>query len=100
MKTETWCFTHRELERPEQCRGDDEFMALLAEEFSELAVLVYRNGECSDRYAGGSVGVPEEVRELAEAEETLYTLDGEDYANVWPAVHVNNDGSFAGFVED
>lgn len=97
MRTERWSFTNRELKHPKTCRADDEFMVLLDEEESELPVIVYRNGEVSNRYADGTVGVIESNRLAANDQETLYTLDGEDSTFEWRDVEVTDEGEFVRF---
>jgi hypothetical protein len=69
---ERWCFTEYELEHPHACRGDDEFCADVGE---ALLVIVLRNGQVTDRWEDGTVGVSPHLQDLADFQEVLYKRD-------------------------
>lgn len=96
---ERWCFTDYELEHPEGCRSDDEFLADLGEE-AELAVVVLRNGQVTDRWEDGTGGVPPFLQDLADCQDTLYKpapRNRQDFlAETWRGVSVKKH-AFAGW---
>jgi len=92
---ERWVFCDDELHRPDTCRGDDLFQALIAE--SEIGILVHRDGTVANRFIDGVVGVPQQWKESADAEETLYRLGHVAYADRWGDVEVTQDGRFICF---
>lgn len=100
MKRERWVFTDKEIDNPKKCRSDDEFVATIPG-ISELGVIVYRNGEVSNRWADGTAGISAKVRELAKDSEELYRLkDGIAVdADTWGDVEVTDDGKFIRFVD-
>ena len=65
-----WFFLNSELKSPKGCAANDEFVAYPMG--SELGVIVYRNGEVSNRWEDGTAGVPEDIRELADDENSLH----------------------------
>lgn len=103
---ERWCFTAYELKHPERCRGDDPFVAMASEQ--ELGVVVRRNGTVLNQWEDGTAGVPDEVQQLADEEETLRKpvyLNTRNLAQNewdeetvgWQDVFVKADGAFGGF---
>ena len=112
---ERWCFTARELadeQVRQQCRGEDEFIASVHD--AELGVLVYRNGEPTNRWEDGTAGVPTDVQIAAGEEDTLVkpisqrrpqaagysamdqwrSAEEDTIADNWRDVEVHDDGSF------
>lgn len=87
---ERWAFLASELDNLQACRADDEFIARPTEE-TELGVIVYRNGQVSNRWEDGTVGISPEVRELADDTESLHSLNGEEIIG-WRDVEVSEDG--------
>jgi hypothetical protein len=88
---ERWAFLPSELDNLQACRAEDEFVASLPLEEMELGVIVYRNGEVSLRWEDGTVGIPPEIRELADEQDTLHSLKGEEICG-WYDVEVSEDG--------
>lgn len=95
--TERWVFTHAELHAilnsydfvPKQ---QDEFVVPVS---VSSDVIVYRNGLASNRYECGTVGLSDEDREMAEAEETYYTPTELEEASFWRDVIVcDEDNTF------
>lgn len=86
-----WAFLPSELDNLQACRAEDEFVAYPPLEGTELGVIVARNGEVSNRWEDGTAGVPDEVRQFADFEDTLYTPDGEEIIG-WRDVEVSDDG--------
>jgi len=105
---EAWVFTNYELDHPEGCNSQDIFIAAISdsileeEGFSEGMgeVQVERNGTVTNRFGDGTVGVPREVMDLAEDEETLYTAYEYEEAYTWRNVESDENGNFVSFVED
>jgi hypothetical protein len=102
MRTERWTFCESELAEPAKCNAYDELTTTVPDpdnpgEHCELNVIVYRNGEVSNRWDDGTAGVPADVAELADAEETLYHPDLDEYADVWADVFVDRDGAWLGW---
>ena len=100
---ERWCFTAYELSGHERtCHNYDEFVADLGEDqqgpISEVGVIVYRNGDVSNRWGDGTRGVPDEYRQLADEVEALTKPYGEGeadvYADEWRDVIADKDGGF------
>lgn len=85
---ERWAFLPDELDNLEQCRADDEFVVSPAE--LELGIIVYCNGQVSNRWEDGTVGIPERIRELADSEDEYYVRHGEQAE--WRDVEVSEDG--------
>lgn len=102
MKTERWIFCESELANPAACTGYDEFVTTVSDpdnglETLELGVIVYRNGTISSRWEDGTVGLPPEVVELAEAEEEYYSPDLDEPADVWADVLVGDRDEWLGW---
>jgi len=106
---ERWCFTAYELEHPEDCKSHDEFVADLGGDqeglISELGVLVQRNGDVTNRWGDGTVGVGDEYRQLADKSDTLvkpYRQAGESdvYADTWREVIVDKEGKFVAWAAE
>lgn len=101
MRTERWCFTDAELQEPESCRKDDEFMASVYlhghKDTQVVKVIVYRNGQVTNRWGDGCKGVPENIRRFVEDEDTLSIYAGNECASNRRDVLVNDDGSFHAF---
>jgi hypothetical protein len=90
---ERWVFTQSEIDKADfKPKSDDEFIATVPGQ--ELDVIVYRNGTVSNRWADGTIGVPAQIVELADAEETLHSLDLAEFADVWRDVVVDDEGNF------
>jgi len=90
MKTERWVFTDDELGRPEECRADDEFIAL-------NDVIIKRNGVATNRYVDGIPGVSPADKSYAESEDT-HLAPGGDIADTWRDVIVD-DNRFVEFAK-
>lgn len=101
---ERWAFTDWELMHPGECNSADDFFVSV--EGCELAVVVSRNGNVTNRWEDGTVGVPDHVRQEADREETLWKpswlrndVSWDSDADHWYDVYVNSSGHFMGFVE-
>jgi len=96
MRKERWAMSEEESALPFALNSYDELIADARDpetgERLELGIIVYRNGKVSNRWAGGTVGVPADVAELADAEETLCHTNGET-TDVWRDVEVDDSGS-------
>lgn len=102
MRTERWAFCFGELAHPEACHSLDELTATVLDpdgsgERLEQAVIVYRNGEVSNRWEDGTAGVPADVAELAAEEENLCNPKFGQCADTWADVYVDPTGAFAGW---
>ncbi len=101
MRKERWVFCESELANPAACRGYDEFttgpLGFDDVDRTELGVVVYRDGSVSNRWDDGTVGIPAEIADLADVEETLYSPDRDEYADVWADVFVNHLGQWLGW---
>src|SRR5271157_492889 len=102
MRTERWIFCESELANPAACKAYDELLTTVSdpdngEETLELPVVVYRNGEISNRWADGTVGIPAAVVELAEGEEEYYHPDLDEPADVWADVLTDDAGNWLGW---
>ncbi len=103
---ERWCFTDMELKTPGECAGTDEF---LADGDTEMAVIVQRDGTVTNRWEDGTVGVPDDVKQRADFDESpikpvwrrgqIGLHDADYYADNWRDVYVDKDGHFMAFVE-
>jgi hypothetical protein len=89
-RIERWAFLASELDNLPACKAEDEFVARPMEEL-ELGVIVCRGGEVSNRWDDGTVGIPPEVRELADETDSLHSLSGEEIIG-WRDVEVSEDG--------
>lgn len=98
-RKERWVFTDAELRTPELCTSNDEFIAFPVIEGGEQGVIVYRDGRVSSRWEDGTVGVPSEVMDAAGYVESLVAVGGQDYADNWRNVFVNEDDSFSDWAE-
>ncbi len=98
-----WAFSESELARPHECNAYDELIGDLPYEFCEEegiegGVIVYRNGEVSNRWDDETAGVPAEVAELADECETLYHPESNETSDVWADVLCDRDtGKFLGW---
>jgi len=97
MKNERWAFSESELADPAACNAYDELIAIVPD--CELGIIVCRNGEVSNRWEDGAVGVPADVAEAANADESLYHPDLDTYADVWADVFVDADGAWLGWAK-
>jgi len=113
FKRELWAFTDYELatDAYKNARRDDEFFATVrlddsTEDRDESNVIVLRNGEVTDRFTDGTVGVPDQVKRLAAGEETLFRLwqpdkaepgYDDEVAERWRYVLVDDNGGFMRF---
>lgn len=88
---ERWAFLASELDNLQACKAEDEFVAYPALEQTELGVIVGRNGQVSNRWEDGTVGIPPEVREVADETDSLHSLSGEEIIG-WRDVEVSEDG--------
>jgi|GEM_PF-1401097 len=102
-KVERWVFTDAELEEKDKSglNAYDEFIAQVAEADSgePIGIVAYRNGEVSNRFDDGTVGVPNDLIEMADQEDSYTTLDGE-LAENWRDVVVDDDGNFVEFADE
>ena len=92
---ERWCFTKRELQDPKHCCRQDAHYAE-ADRTSEARVILTRDGKATNKWEDGVVGVPEEIQELAESDESPEGADGE-LADIWRDVICTSDGQFLRF---
>jgi len=96
MRQERWAMSEEESALPFALNSYDELIADARDpengELLEQGIIVSRNGEVSNRWDDGTVGVPADVAELADAEDTLYHPNGEE-TDVWRDVEVDDDGS-------
>jgi len=102
-KKERWAFSRPELDDPAACKSYDELMAYVDYDdgygrTDGQTIIVYRNGEVSNRYGDGTAGVLQELAKLADCEETLLHPDGE-MTDVWRDCEVDDDGNFIRFLE-
>ncbi len=100
---ERWAFSQSELAKPVKCNGYDELVAYVHvdddwDSVENFGIIVYRNGEVSNRFDDGTAGVPKELVELADDEESLLHSDGEETAE-WRDVEADGDGNFLRFVK-
>lgn len=105
---ERWAFSDAELKNPQACNGFDE---LVADEiigynkqenrliYGEIGVLVQRNGTVTNRYADGTIGVANDVAELAGEDESPCHTDGTPCDN-WRDVETNDKGEFIRFANE
>lgn len=101
MRKERWAFSQDELADPASCKSDDELVAYVDYDdghrgIEGASIIVYRNGEVSNRYSDGTAGVIKELAELADGEETLLHPDGE-MTVAWCDCDVGEDGEFLRF---
>ena len=101
-----WAVSEDEMGRLEELRSSDELVATFTDVDDEgrprgdtWRVVVLRDGTVTNRNADGTLGVPEEVRDLVGGEDTLYhpRLDGADEydeTHSWVDVVVGPDGAF------
>jgi hypothetical protein len=102
MKTERWAFSESELANPAACKADDELVGEVPYEYAEengieCGIIIYRNGEVSNRWEDGTAGVPAEARELADECETLFHPQRNETTDVWADVFVDHDGAWLGW---
>lgn len=94
MRTERWAFAESELANPAACKAHDELIGAVP---YECGIIVYRNGEVSNRWEDGTVGVPAETRELADECECLFNPQRNETTDVWADVFVDYDGAWLGW---
>jgi hypothetical protein len=99
MRNERWAFSESELADPYACNSYDELLVSVPDPSDpkkslEQGIIIYRNGTVSNRWEDGTAGVPAEVVELANEEETLYHPD-DDLTEEWRDVCVDDNGNFA-----
>ena len=104
---ERWCFSEADLQHPERCKAHDELIAGVNEgdfpdNITEVDVIVYRNGQVTDRFADtGETGVPKNLQELADNEEELFNprghTDMECFCTYWRDVWTDETGEFLGW---
>lgn len=109
---ERWVFTDWELNREsvvKRCRGDDEFYAMITA--SDDGIVVTRNGQVTNRWTDGTVGVPQEYQDEADEQSEYYKLfpryvatvdqdprkDQDEYAYHWRSVRIGPSGEFLAF---
>lgn len=101
---ERWAFSRGELADPAACTAYDDLIALVDvyDDYDCIIdtheIIVSRNGEVSNRWGDGTVGVPPEIAELAAEVETLLHPDG-DVADVWRDCEADADGKFIRFLD-
>ena len=105
MRTERWAFTQSELEHPCELTSLDELVASVKFHCEETgntldAVIVYRNGTVSNRWADGTAGIPELIAELAGEDESPYNPDTDEPADTWRDVEVDDEGRFVRFLPE
>jgi hypothetical protein len=119
-QTERWVFTDRELKKLKSGEtakenyphANDEFVAGVTSTFGRhrrneaniapniFEILVKRNGAVTNRFADGTAGVPDELKELADDCETLsYIGRGHGPADIWLEVICDEHGNFIRFAE-
>lgn len=106
VQVERWVFTNWELKHPETCRRDDEFLTAESYDPYGMGILMYRDGNATNRTADGTAGVDKEAKEWANDQET-YIKDKhsredqeEDmFASTWRDVFATWNGKFAGWVK-
>jgi hypothetical protein len=107
-KVERWIFAPQELEHPETTNAHDEFFASPTVEdwdeegpwTPEYDVIVYRNGGVSNRWSGGSAGVPLKVQHATHEVTEYYSPQIGDFVNIWKAVYTDDKGNFLGWVKN
>ena len=87
-----WAFLARELDNPQACRAEDEFIAYPPIEEASLGVIVARNGEVSNRWGDGTKGVPDDVRQFADFEDMLYAPADLQEIIGWRDVEIDDTG--------
>jgi len=101
-RKERWAFSQSELADPSACTGYDELVAIIdidddGDGVDSFGIIVYRNGEVSNRFDDGTAGVPKEFAELADECESLVHPDGEETAE-WKDVEADAEGNFVRFI--
>ena len=96
---ERWVLTAEQAERGlAALRSDDELIATVTYEENgeqlESSVIVYRNGEVSNRFDDGTRGVPGWLIQMADEEETLYDPSVHEFTDLWRDVVVDSEGKF------
>lgn len=97
MPQERWAFSTKELNNPSQCHSFDDLIANLPQ--WEIGIIVYRNGQVSNRWADGGFGVPAGVADEANEQETLYHPESGEETHTWADVEVDEAGNFLRFVK-
>lgn len=105
LRKERWAFSRSELADPAACTAYDDLIALVTlyddeggNLIDEHEVIVYRNGEVSNRFGDGTKGIPPEIAELADDVETLLHPDGEETEG-WRDCEVDGEGNFVRFLD-
>lgn len=100
-----WIFTEAEIVQVASGKlipnALDEFIVGVPSGINEgesLSLIAYRNGDISNRWSDGTVGVPWELKELAGDEEEYVTLNGE-VADQWRDVETDEDGKFVALLQ-
>jgi hypothetical protein len=91
-----WVFTQPELERPGTCKAQDCFVAIIEDQ--PLGVLVCRNGQVTNMWEDGTIGIPPSVSELANDIESLFNPYTNIVAEDWRNVEVDDNGNFIKFI--
>jgi hypothetical protein len=112
QSNERWVFTKSELKHPETCHSKDEFIGYPERDIDdeirvwpERGVIVYRNGQVSNRYSDGTAGVPDDERDLVDAIETLVKPREQvkdlydELAYNWYDVVIDAEGNFVQWAE-
>lgn len=105
MTLERWAMSGADLRNPFLTHRDDRLLSngsITDENGADqiwYSVVVDRRGVSSGVNSDGTHGVTEEVRQAAEAEDTLLHDNSGDYSDTaeWRNVIVDEDGAFAGF---
>jgi hypothetical protein len=106
-RIERWVFTEWELHHPLLCNASDEFWAPVMD--AEDWAVVYRNGEMTNRWSDGTVGVPTDLiiddegyykPKHRRSVSTEMRQDGYDIeADQWYDVYVGDQSEFVAFVK-
>lgn len=102
-RKERWAFSRSELADPAACASDDELMAYVDYDggygrTEGVEIIVYRNGEVSNRFGDGTAGLLPELAELAGEVEELLHPDGET-TDAWRDCEVGEKGNFVKFLD-
>lgn len=110
-KHERWAICASEIDQFESLSSSDRLMATFTETDAEgkpvgntWQVVVLRNGIVTNQTWDGTVGIPENVRDLVSNEDTLYhPLDDEtrfEETSKWINVTVSPDGTFVRMTDE
>jgi len=105
---EYWVFDRNELQHPEHARRTDIFIAhptvtdydKEGDWEPDQGVIVYRDGQVSNRWSDGTAGVPDVVVQAADELEEYYSPEFGDFVNAWRRVYTNETGEFLGWAPE